>query len=77
MIVAAVILSFIVWTALKAPADRRTTPSDAPAHRRSSRKRGTNEADDEPVEDLANEEQPSWTTLDDRQIERLLRDSAP
>jgi hypothetical protein len=76
MIVAALILSCIIWTALKPPADRRTTPSDTTPQRRLSRKRGTHAADEEPA-DPAPEERPTWTALDDRQIERLLRDSAP
>jgi hypothetical protein len=74
MIVAVLILSCIIWTALSP--DRRTTPSDGTQQDGFSRKRGMRRGDDEPVEPGI-EQQPSWTALDDRQVERLLRDSAP
>jgi hypothetical protein len=76
MIVAVLILSCIIWTALSPTPDRRTTPSDGTQQDGFSRKRGKRRGDDEPVGPEI-EEQPSWTALDDRQVERLLRDSAP
>jgi hypothetical protein len=77
MIVTVLVLSWIIWTALSPTPGRRTTPSDDTQQDGLSRRHGKRKGGDEPVEDLPNEEQPSWTTLDDRQVERLLRDSAP
>jgi hypothetical protein len=76
MIVAVLILSCLIWTALSPTPGRRTAPSDDTQHDGFSQKRGKRKGDDEPV-DPEIEEQPSWTALDDRQVERLLRDSAP
>jgi hypothetical protein len=77
MIVIALILGCIIWTALSTPAGGRTTPSDDTRQDRFSREQsGKRKGGGEPV-DPANEEQSSWTALDDMQVARLLRDSAP
>jgi hypothetical protein len=77
MLVVALILGCFIWTALSTPDGRRATPSDDTRQDRFSRKQCGKRTDgDEPV-DPANEEQSSWTALDDMQVERHLRDWAP
>lgn len=78
MIGVILILGYIIWIAISTRIRRRrTTPSDArPQDHFSPKQGGKGNGDDDSV-DPSNEEQASWTALDDRQLERLLRDSAP
>jgi hypothetical protein len=78
MLLALLFLSFLIWAALSTPAGSRITPPDSIRRQgRFSHKQSGKRIGDDELVDPANEEPPSWTALDDMQVERLLRDWAP
>jgi hypothetical protein len=78
MIGLSLVLAFCIWTAI---AERDHQPQNAlPNGKQRSGRSPKPNAERETGEQLAdspNEHEPAWTALDDMQIARLLRDSAP